>query len=231
MTTTLISISALIVSVATFALNAWYRTFRGPKLRIDIGDRVRLYYSRRLELRFDAQLTVLNNGAQYGSILQIVGKISDLGRDHSATFTWRTFVEAKDIGIPGESSKPWTGIASPAKTILVPGLGGITESIGFGTDTSFTLLPGIYKLEFMVYGGNPVRVLARRRHTLSVSDVVARRLELECVSTHEGVAKESMVLRRNTESRTWRERLLARFRLARAKASSQRLQRTAGAVR
>lgn len=194
---TIISVVALLFSIGTFFLNAWYRTFRGPKLRVILGDTIRLYYNHRFNLRFNTSLTVLNNGAQYAAIVKISGEIADLERDHKAEFSWRVFVEHKDIGTPGESSRPWTAITGAVRTLLVPGLGAIETAVGFGTYTPFVILPGTYRLEFRVYGGHQLRPFTRLKQTITVSEEVAKKLEAECIGSREGVTKDSVVLRRN----------------------------------
>lgn len=92
-----IAIAAFVLSAFAFAFTAYYQVLKRPRLAILIGDVVNMYYSNDGRLRICMNITFLNEGAQYGAVVRVIGTLAS--QERSTNLTWQCF---NDVGYTGE---------------------------------------------------------------------------------------------------------------------------------
>lgn len=189
----IVSFIALAISIGTFIFNAYFQVFRKPKLTVALGDVFTLAYGQNGELQFTRPVTFFNDGARYAAIISIHGIIYSLDRPNKSTsFAWRAFVESTDIGEKGKEFKPWWVFKGWVSTIIIGGHTAENENIGFKTEAAFPLEPGIFSIEYTIYGHQGK--LASLNETFTVTEGNCMFLNQKCRSDESGVRSSTLTL-------------------------------------
>jgi hypothetical protein len=195
--TGLIAAAALVTSLT----GVWVGYLRPRKLRCDLGEKLRLFYTSKPNclLRIFADVYALNTGAKPGVITRMNIEISDIARKGIAgTLYWREFTKTENIAGKGEPRKIWTSFAGLASPVLVPKYDACLVEAGFLCDDQFALAENAtYELRLLVWiaGRNgPIKSPPRR---ITTTDEMLHFLATKATGDSKGIVERHLNLTSN----------------------------------
>ena len=114
-----ISVVALLVAITSASLTAYFQYFKRPHLSIVVNTQMDAWRSLEMQLIFSVPIVIANDGARYGVVHRIAGKIT-MPDGYVSDFVWRMFTEAKAIGEESREFKAWGTFAGWAEVLVVP---------------------------------------------------------------------------------------------------------------
>jgi hypothetical protein len=197
----ILSSFAILISLISLWFSSYNQYFKKPNIRIFIADAIDSWLDPEGELVFNVSVTIFNNGAQYGAISRIHGRIISEHSDQAMPFDWRIFVEHKNVAAEGTRFIPFATFAGWAHALVIPARQAVIRTIQFVTQAPLVLQPGIYKFEFEGFLGESPKPRARSSITLRLDEEQLEKLAQTRVDPDTRVSTGSVRLRSHIPSK------------------------------
>src|ERR1041385_672213 len=195
--------TAIAISLISLALTSYNQYFKKPKIRILVSDQMESWFTPDNEWVFNIGVTIFNDGAQYGVISRIVGRITSEYFEKPVPFRWRMFVEHKNVDPEGASFTPFGSFAGWAYTLVIPARQAVAKTVQFITSTPVNLLPGVHTFEFAGFLGDIYVPNATTCLPIELNQDQVERFSEARADRDTRVAKKSVRLRRNSVTDEW----------------------------
>jgi hypothetical protein len=167
--TIVISGLAFVFPIVSLMVTLIFQYLRKPLINIKVGEIAEIFktYDNGLALTLDT--IILNNGAQYGTVYQISGMISDAGSTQVGRLIWRMFVENKNLGEPGKQLRTFNEFVGMASPVVIPNRQAVSKRIQFDTAAPFELFAKKYRVEVFAYEIQKPKQFSKAAFTFTAS--------------------------------------------------------------
>jgi hypothetical protein len=197
------SIIALTISLITLGFSSYNQYFKKPKVRILIADQMETWLTHNNELVLNVSVAIFNDGAQYGAISRIIGRIKSDHFLEAAPFRWKMFIEHKNVSEVGKNFKPFGAFAGWAYTLVIPSRQAVAKTVQFVTDEPVVLQPGIYTFEFAGFLGDIAVPKAKASITIDLNQDQVSMFGETRADKDTMVAQKAVRLRRRLPTEQW----------------------------
>lgn len=199
----IISIIAITISLITLGFSSYNQYFKRPKVRILVADQMETWLTPDNEWVLNVSVAIFNDGAQYGAISRIVGRIESDRFLKPAPFRWQMFIEHKNVSEEGKDFKPFGAFAGWAYTLVIPSRQAVAKTIQFITNDPVVLEPGTYTFEFAGFLGDAPAPKAKTSITIDLNQDQVNRFGEAKAGRDTRVANKSVRLRRRLPTEQW----------------------------
>jgi hypothetical protein len=199
----LLSSIALFISLISLAFNSYYQYFKRPDTRLLVADELEAWLSPKGELIFNITVTIFNEGARYGAISRIVGKVRSPQNPQATRFRWRMFVDHKNVGAEGTRFTPHLAFAGWAHALVIPARQALAKHVQFVTLQPLDLNPGSYTFEFLGFLGDVRKPRAKASMLIDMSEDQVSSLRKATSDPDTRVSKTSVRLARRLQTVDW----------------------------
>jgi hypothetical protein len=190
----LLSILAIVISLASFFFTAYEQYWKRPVLSLVLGDSISLSYGPSYSgIALWACVVLANRGAEDAVILRIDGTITKADGGWQSTLTWLGFGKYQDQAAPGQPFRPFFAFVDWAEALISSSRKAATSWIAFSGPVPGKLTPGSYTLRLNVITGS-------KRHgsstacswtgSFEISGDGVGHLEAHCVGTADGMVPD-----------------------------------------
>lgn len=197
----ILSSVAISISLLSLGFSSYNQYFKKPDIRIFIADVMDSWLDPDGELVFNVSVTIFNDGAQYGAISRIVGRIVSEDSAQAVPFHWRIFIEHKNVAEEGTRFIPFGTFAGWAYTLVIPARQAVAKTIQFVTQGPLLLEPAIYKFEFEGFLGDIPKPRARSSIEIRLDEEKLTKLAQTRTDADTKITKGSVRLRSRIQSK------------------------------
>jgi hypothetical protein len=197
----------LLIAVAAFltaSTNVWVAYIRPRRLKCDLADTLRIFYSSRPQhiLRFLVDVFAINTGAKPGVISRMAIEISG-SNNKSTVLRWREIMKNEDIADAGEPRKVWTRFVGFASAVLVPKYDAKLVEAVFLADENFDLVEGVtYRFRLLYWLAGKEKCFRGGERQLAITPSIFKFLETRATANQIGIT-ERLLFTTSTDGKTF----------------------------
>jgi hypothetical protein len=149
----LLSGLAIVVSGLTLWLTIYYQFLKRASVAIVVDNDVTAYYTSARAISFDLKITFLNEGAQPGVVVRLIGTLTSFDGKRTAKLSGIRFFKNSNVSQNYRRVEEFVVFDGRFEPFVVPERGAVYRIVGVTSDDEYLLTPGGYVLELATVTG------------------------------------------------------------------------------
>jgi hypothetical protein len=202
----LITLLIALAAFLTAATNVWVAYIRPRRLKCELSNTLRVFYSQRPDhlLRFLIDVVAINTGARPGVITGMaIHIVCATDRSKEMLVRWREILTNENIAEKGEARKISTKFLGFASAVLVPKYDARLIEAAFYADRNYDLQEGLaYNFRLLYWLDNKNECFRGTEKNLTITTNIFKFLESKATANEKGIT-ERLLFTTSTDGSTF----------------------------